>query len=503
MKRLIYLICVFFICGSVYAQAERESIEVTVYNENLALVKERRVVNLNKGLNHIRLMEIPAQIDATSVRFYSLKDPQGTFVKEQNYEYDLASDAKLLHRYLDKEIEVITKEGTHYEGTLIAGVRQFIQSNTWWDYNRQKQETKSEIAYSYGNLVIAKDKEKGPISIVQLQDNIREIKLPGLLQELITRPTLAWEIVSDKKGKHEFQINYLTKGMSWRADYTALINPYDTKLDLGAWTTINNHSGATFPQARVKLMAGEIAQLDRQRGRQIKGYVYGKGEEGPTPETRQVFEYHLYALDEITDLKNNQTKQIKLLSADGVPVEKFYVYDGVQMTQDRSWYFHRRDQRDYGIQTNKKVMVFLEFINSQNNGLGMPLPKGKIRMYKLDEDKSLEFIGEDEIDHTPGNERVRMRVGGAFDIIGERKQTDFKVIESNHIYDESFEIVVRNHKKEDIEVRVVEHLYRWSDWEMRQTSDSFLKTDSRTIEFRVKVPADGEKKLAYTVRYKW
>ena len=502
MKGLICVLVMLFVGGSVYARTEREGIEVTVYNEDLALVKERRMVELEKGVNHIRLMEIPAQIDATSVRFYSLKDPEGTFVKEQNYEYDLASDAKLLHRYLDKDIEVITKEGTHYEGTLIAGVKQYIQSKRWWNPARQRNETKSEISYSYGNLVVAKDKEKGPISIIQHPDNIREIKLPSLPEGLITKPTLAWDVVSNRAGRHECQINYLSKGMNWRADYTALINPDDTKLDLGAWTTINNHCGVTFPQARVKLMAGDVAQLDRS-GREIRAFVYGKGEGAPTVEGRQVFGYHLYALDEITDLKNNQTKQIKLLRADGVPVDKFYVYDGAQFTRDWSDYYHRREQRDYGIQTNKKVMVFLEFINSQRHGIGMPLPRGKVRMYKLDQDKSLEFIGEDEIDHTPGGERVRMRVGEAFDIVGERKQIDFKCIESNHIYDELFEIVVRNHKKEDVEVRIVEHLYRWSDWEIRETSHDYKKTDARTIEYRVEVPKGKQVITNYTVRYKW
>ena len=215
-----------------------------------------------------------------------------------------------------------------------------------------------------------------------------------------------------------------------------------------------------------------------------------------------MFEYHLYSLDETTTLKDNQTKQIKLMRVENVPMEKFYVYDGVQF--NRSHYdYHSRKQADYGILTNKKVMVYLEFINSKENGLGIPLTRGRMRMYKLDEDGSLEFIGEDRIDHTPANELVRVRVGCAFDIVGERRQMEFKVIEPNHIYDESFEIVLRNHKEEDVTVRIVEHLYRWSYWKIMMNSDPFLKTDLRTIEFRVKIEAGSEKKVDYTVRYSW
>ncbi len=504
MRRSVFLFAALFfvLSTNLYAESERKSVEVTVYNEDLGLVKEERSIVLKKGLNHIRLTDIPAQIEATSVRFHSLKSPLKTYVKEQNYEYDLASDAKLLHRYLDKSIQVITKDGNHYEGILISGVRQYVQTRSFWNYATQQQETKSEINYSYGNLVIARDREKGPISIVQLHDNVREIKLPSLPAGLITRPTLAWQLVSDTAGEHLCRLTYLTKGMNWRADYTALIHPDDTLLDLGAWVTINNHCGTTFDKARVKLMAGDVSRPGRERRPELRSYVYGKGEEGPAAEARTVFEYHLYALDEITDLKDNQTKQIKLLKADKVPIEKFYVYDGVLLRQD--WYrYGRQDNKSYGTQCDKKVMVFLEFVCSKKNGLGVALPRGIVRMYKRDEDGSLEFIGEDEIDHTPANERVRLRVGKTFDIVGERKQTDFTLIEPRHIYDESFEIAVRNQKKEEVQVRIVEHLYRWSDWEIRESSDPYIKTDSRTIEFRVKVPAGTEKKVTYTVRYKW
>jgi len=503
MRKLFSILLLLFAVFNVYAQ-QKANIEVTVYNEDLALVKEKREVTLQKGVNDIRLFDIPAQIDPTSVRFFSLIDPTGTFVKEQNYEYDLASDAKLLHKYLDKRIKVVTKDGERYEGTLISGVRQSVENRYVYNYRTQRNEPKSEIRYSYGNLVVAKDKEKGPIFVVQLNDNVREISLPSLPAGLITKPTLAWQVVSEEAGEHQCELNYLTKGMSWRADYTVLINEDDTMLDLGAWVTIDNHCGATFKDAKVKLMAGDVAMADQyQQRQQIRTYVYGKGTEEPTADTRQVFEYHLYSLDDISTLKDNQTKQVKLLRAEKVPVKKFYVYDGAQFTRDYYYYQHNRHQRDYGIQTNKKVLVYLEYVNSKNNNLGMPLPKGKARMYKKDEDGSLEFIGEDKIDHTPGNEIVRLRVGNAFDIVGERTQTSFECIKSGHIYDESFEIVVRNQKKEDVEVKIVEHLYRWSDWTITAKSDQFVKADSRTVEFDVKVPAGEEKRVTYTVRYEW
>ncbi len=503
MRKLFLILLLLFAAANLYAQ-QKANIEVTVYNEDLALIKEKREVTLEKGVNNIRLFDIPARIDPTSVRFFSLTDLMGTFVKEQNYEFDLASDARLLHKYLDKQIKVVTKDGERYEGTLISGVRQYVQNKYVYNYRTRRNEAKPEINYSYGNLVVAENKEKGPIFIVQLSDNVREITLPSLPAGLVTKPTLAWQVVSEKAGVHQCQLNYLTKGMSWRADYTVLINEDDTMLDLGAWVTIDNHCGATFKDARVKLMAGDVALADQyQQGRQIRTYVYGKGAEEPTADTRQVFEYHLYSLDEITTLKDNQTKQIKLFRVEKVPVSKFYVYDGVQFTRDYYDYYHRRDQRDYGVQTNKKVLVYLKYVNSKENGLGMPLPKGKVRMYKKDEDGSLEFIGEDKIDHTPANEIVRLRVGHAFDIVGERKQLSFECIKSGHIYDESFEIAVRNQKKEDVEVKIVEHLYRWSDWTITLKSVPFVKTDSRTIEFDVKIPAGGENKVNYTVRYEW
>jgi len=502
MKTIVCLLCLLLICNILYAKIERENIEVTIYNEDFALIKETRMVDLKEGINHIRLTDIPAQIDATSVRFLSLNDPQGTFVKEQNYEYDLASDAKLLHKYLDKEIEVITKDGNLYDGILVSGVNQNVKPQEVYNYQERSYKRESAIHYSYGNFVIAENTEKGPISIVQLEDNVKVIRLPSLPDELITKPALAWEIVSEETGVHQCQIHYLTNGIHWYADYTALINADDTELDLGTWVTIDNRSGATYKDARIKLMAGDVAQLDRYRSSRGFVYPYGESEEKISEETRGIFEYHLYSLGELTTLKDNQTKQVKLLRVENVSMEKFYVYDGVKFS-GRYDDYNNRHKGNYGIQSNKTVIVYLEFSNNKKNGLGMPLPRGRMRMYKLDEDNSLEFIGEDRIDHTPANELVRVRVGSAFDLVGERKQTEFEAIERNHIYDESFEIVLRNHKGEDVTIRVVEHLYRWSNWKIMMNSDPFIQTDSKTIEFRVNVASEEEKKVNYSVRYSW
>jgi len=511
MGRLILSgVLAFFtaLCVATAGAAEPENVELTVYNHDLGLVKEVRTLDLQKGLNEVRLEDVAAQLDPTSVTLVPIQAGTGTFVQEQNFEYDLASDAKLLFRYIGQPITVLTKEGKLHQGILIAGVDQNLGYRHDYDPLTGTNVPRPTLTYSYGNLVLAQDREKGPITIIQRQDNIREIELPSLPAGLITKPTLMWQMPAEKAGAQKCQLTYLTKGMEWRADYALLLNADDTRANVSGWVTLDNRSGKTFEDARVKLMAGDVAtdQQARQRGQQVQGYAYGQqAEQGPSQDTRQVFEYHMYGIEHPTTVRDNQTKQVKLLGADNVPVTKFYVYDGAQFGRFSGWdAYSYRENNEYGTECNKKVMVFVELVNTSTHGLGLALPRGKVRLFKQDQDKSVQFIGEDTVDHTPANELVRVRVGEAFDLVGERKQTDFQMIVSHHIYDESFEIAVRNQKKDEpVEVRVVEHLYRWSDWTITQSSQASTKTDSRTAEFRVKVPAGGEQKITYTVRYNW
>lgn len=505
------VILLLAVCAGGHAAAAgpaRESVELTIYNNDLGLVKEVRTLDLKKGLNEVRLEDVAALLDATSVTLVPLERKAGAYVQEQNFEYDLASDAKLLFRYINKPITVLTSEGKVHEGALIAGVTQKVHYSYEYDPLIQRNVRRKALKYSYGNLVLAKDGGEGPITIIQSRDNIREIQLPALPAGLVTKPTLMWEVVAQKAGMQKCLLKYLTKGMEWRADYSLLLNDDDTRANVNAWVTLDNRSGMSFEKARVKLMAGDVATEDqdaRRHGYRTRGYVYGRQPgAGPSQDTRQVFEYHLYGIEHATTVKNNQTKQVKLLNAEQVPVTKFYVYDGVRFQRYNPWqWYNYRERREFGTETNKKVMVFVEFVNTSKHGLGSALPRGKVRLFKQDKDRSVQFIGEDMVDHRPANELVRVRVGEAFDLVGERKQTEFKKI-TPCIYDESFEIAVRNQKKEgEVEVRVVEHLYRWYSWAVREKSHDFTKTDAQTIEFRVRIPAGGEEKITYRVRYNW
>ncbi len=454
------------------ARAQEPGVELTVYNSNLALVKDRRPMTLETGLNFVRFSDVASLIDPTSVHFRSLTDPEGTFVLEQNYEYDVVGSAKLLQKYLDEEITLVTEDGSVYTGVLLSGADDIILQGS-----------------------------DGQLTVVKLAQ-VREFQFPALPDGLITKPTLVWQLEAAEAGKHDVEVTYLTEGINWQADYVVVLNQDDDGLGLNGWVTVDNRSGAAYTDARLKLIAGDIHRVTSPQ--EVLGYLAGR-EAVPAPadqvEEREFFEYHLYEVQRPVTLKEQQTKQIEFVAADEVKAEKFFVYDG--LGGDYWWgYYGPITEPTYGPTSNSKVMVMLQFENSEEDGLGVPLPKGKVRVYKEDVDGSTEFVGEDEIDHTPKDERVRLYLGDAFDIVGERKQTDFKKLGERSL-EESFEISVRNHKQEAVEVRVVEHLYRWSEWEIVDASEDYTKLDARTIEFRANVPKDGEVTITYTVRYRW
>ncbi|MFC2030016.1 DUF4139 domain-containing protein [Chloroflexota bacterium] len=453
--------------------AQDEGLELAVYNQNLALVKDHRRLDLSQGLNDVRFADVAAQIDPTSVHFRSLDDPDGTVVLEQNYEYDIVGSAKLLQKYVDLEIGVVTKDGDEYTGTLLSGADDVILQ--------------------------AAD---GQVTVIKL-GQIQEFAFPALPEGLITRPTLVWQLESAGGGSQEVEVTYLTGGVNWRADYIVVLADDDRALGLDGWVTLDNRSGTSYPDAKLKLIAGDIHRAPEE------GYVvedemrYAAMESAPAPqvEERAFFEYHLYEIQRPVTVKDQQTKQIEFVTGSEVPADKFFVYDGSQM-RPRS-YYQPVDDPSYGTASNKKVMVMLEFENSEGAGLGVPLPKGKVRVYKKDIDGSTLLVGEDAIDHTPKDEQVRLYIGDAFDIVGERVQTDFRVDYDEDWMEETFEITLRNHKDEDVEVRVVEHMFRWVEWKILEESHRHDKTDARTIEYRVPVKADGETTVTYTVRYTW
>jgi hypothetical protein len=457
------------------AERQEEGVALTIYNQNFGVVREKRKVDVPEKIGTIRFTDVAAQIDGTSVQFKSLTDPNAT-VLEQNYEYDLVSADKLLEKYIDKQIAVLTKDGSRYAGNLLS-----------FDSNQ---------------LVIRQYGDKGDIVMVQRGDNVKDIQFGALPEGLITKPTLVWKLATEKVGQQLVEVAYQTAGINWQADYNAVLNANDTALDLGGWVTINNQSGATYKDAKLKLIAGDVrhAQPPRPRAMAMRGPTALGAAEGF--EEKAFFEYHLYTLGRPATVAQNQTKQIELLKAADVPVKKVFLYDGAPQYR---FYGGLINDANYGSEEgNKKVNVIIEVRNSKDNHMGMALPKGKVRLYKRDEaDGSLEFIGEDQIDHTPKDETVKLHIGDAFDIVGERKRTDVKIDMGRHIIIESFEIRVRNHKTEPVDVLVKETLYRWNNWEITESNQKWAKYDSNTIHFPVKVDKDGEQVIAYTVKYTW
>ena len=423
--------------------------EVTVYNNNLALVKEQRELDLKSGVNHIEYTDVASRIDPTSVMFEDTKN-KNTVVLEQNYEYDLVSTYKLLEKYLGKEITVTDEQGEAYTGTLLS---------------------------SSGGAVLRR--EDG--TVVSLKD-VSKVEYPDAAG-LLTKPTLVWEIHSPVAGKRDVLTSYLTGGLDWEADYIFKTNADDTKADITGWVSIDNRAGTTYENAKLKLVAGEVHRV-YEAPRVMYDYAVEEVAMDSAPQEKGfseegLFEYHLYTLDRPATLKNNQVKQLALLSADSVPVEKELVFDA---------------------QKSDKVQVVLNLENSEAKGLGMPLPAGTVRVYKADSEGQLQFLGEDSIDHTPKDEDIEVVVGNAFDVTGERVQTNYDRV-SDNVRRESYEIKLKNHKTEAQNVTVVEHFY--GGWEILKSSDEYEKTDAFTVEWEVTIPADGEKTVSYTVENRY
>lgn len=455
------------------AEASSSGVALTVYNQGTALVRDRRQFDLDQGLNELRFGDVAASIDPTSVLFTSLTDPQGTSVLEQNYEFDLVGAAALLEKYIDEEIRVVTQDGTLYTGTLLSG--------------------RGDIILQDGD---------GRVTVVGA-DDIQEFSFPALPEGLITKPTLVWRLLASRDGQQDVEITYLTGGVSWQADYVVRLAADDGAIDLDGWVTVSNTSGATFQDALLKLVAGDLQRLAQAKAAGMLDAM----EALPTAaaaqvEQREFFEYHLYDVPRAVTVRDNETKQIEFVRAPGVAAQKFFVYDGLQC-QAYYWYcaYSGYPQTDpsYGVVSNPKIMVMVEF---DTDDVDADLPRGRVRVYQDDIDGASLLVGEDTIDHTPKGETVRLYVGDAFDIVGERIQTDFSLPSSKSV-EETYRIVLRNHKDEAVEVRVVEHLFRWSNWRILRSSHDYEEMDSSNIEFRVRVPAEGETEVTYTVLYTW
>jgi len=452
IRKIIILLGVTIMSVQTVAAATQE-VALTVYNNNLGLVKDKREMALENGVSTIQFKDVAMRIDPTSVHFKSLTAPDKVMILEQNYEYDLINTSKLLQKYLDQEINVITKE-QNYLGQLLSTA-------------------KTEIMLREKN---------GTIRVIN-QEAILNLEFPALPTGLITRPTLVWLIDTKKAGTHQTEISYLTEGINWHAEYVAVSKTNDTELDLSSWVSIDNQSGATYQNARLKLVAGDVHRVEKKRYTRPVREMAVMAAAGPDQqfEEKEFFEYHLYTLQRPTTVNDNQIKQISLFPTTTASVKKIYIFDG-------QYY-------------ENKIRVHLEFKNSKDKGLGMPLPAGKIRVYKEDEaDKSLEFIGEDEIKHTPKDENVRVFLGNAFDIVGERAQKSRNQL-GKRSRDEEYEIKIRNHKSVPVQVVVVEHA--WGDWQIRNASHAHQKKDANTFEFTIDVPKDGETVITYTILLRW
>lgn len=458
------------------------------YNPNVeipgyAMVRQDRRMDLPASGGTVQFTDVAAKIEPTTVSFASLTDPAGTRVLEQSFQFDLVSPEKLMERYLDKEVTVTQVRGDKAEeirGTLL----------------------------SYGQGLVLRDGD-GRVHMISGQQAVRFPDLPG---GLITRPTLVWKLATPKPGPHDTRVTYQTGGITWWADYNLIFtegaDANSGVLDVGAWVSILNKSGAGYTDAKLKLVAGDVHRaqppMPMARGR-MRASVMADGavpEQGFTE--KSFFEYHLYTLGRPTTLPDNSTQQLESFpTARGVKCEKVLVYFG-QAPEFRSFSGGLLTERQYGNTGNKKVDIYLRFKNEQAAGMGMPLPAGRIRVSKLDPaDKSLEFIGEDAIDHTPKDEHVLIQMGSAFDVVGERRQVDFALDTGRKTMTEIVEIKVRNHKAQPVKVIVRETMYRWSQWEIVESSQKHDKVDARTVEFPVTIEPDQESMVTYTVKYTW
>ncbi|PYN76825.1 MAG: DUF4139 domain-containing protein [Candidatus Rokuibacteriota bacterium] len=436
---------------------DQREVMVTIYNGNLGLVKDLRETRLPAGVSEVQFMDVAAQIDPTTVHLKSLTDAPGLKILEQNYEYDLLTSQKLMEKYVGRKVRLYQTDGTFHEATLLST-------------NGPVFEINGQIHMGhYGRLV-----------------------LPALPDNLVAKPTLVWLLRNQTARPQRVEASYLTGGITWKADYVMVLNAADTLSDLTGWVTIDNKSGATYGNAALKLVAGDVnrAPEPRRDGRllEVAAKAQSMADASRDFKSEGFFEYHLYTLDGRTTIKDNQTKQLSLLAATEVPIAKDLIYYGAQ-----DYY-----RNAYGVPvSNQKVGVYLEVKNSRENRLGLPLPKGKIRVYKADGSGSQQFIGEDWI---PKDERVKIKMGNAFDLVGERTQKDFKKVASN-LYEVEWEISLRNHKSQAQTVTVIEPVP--GDWQVLASNHSYEKIEAHTLKYQIAVPKEGAAKIAYRVRIRF
>ena len=496
---------------SVFASDTAEELKgdspaLTIYNQQFAVVRQKLPLDLRSGVNHVQVTDITAHLEPDSVILRPLDPGRHIQILEQNYRNDPVSQQLLLSLNEGKTIDFLE---TDKDGAVRTVQGKIIRSG-YVPHNAAFQMYGAE--YAAQQAAVAQGSEQPIIEVNgKLQFSLPgQPVFPALADDTVLKPTLSWELLSDKPGATSAEFSYVTGGMNWNASYNVIAPPKSSVLEMVGWVTLDNQSGKTFRDARLKLMAGDVNKVAPPGAAVMGGAVgfgsgIGGGQFGP-PVTEKTFdEYHLYTLEHATTLHDRETKQVEMVRAAGIQSKALYVYDGLKVDQNyQNWPMESiRQQESYGILSNPKVWVMQEFKNSSDNHLGMPLPKGRVRFYRRDDDGQLEFTGENNIDHTPKDETIRLYTGNAFDMTGERIRTGYRADFNGGWLDESFEIKVRNHKSEPVEVRIVEHLYRWTNWDILKNSDPFKKVDSRTMEFLAQIPAGGEKTVSYKVHYSW
>jgi len=446
---------------------DQTDLSVTVYNSNIALVRDVRNLSLPSGVFRLKLMDIAATVNPATVHFRSLNEPDKLGVLEQNYEYDLLEPAKLLHKYVGKEVTL---------------VRSYMDNGT-----TKREEIKATLLADNNGPVwkIGNDIVTGGYA--------ESYRFPEVPANLFDRPTLLMSLENSGSRKQQIEASYLAGNLSWNSDYVLTVGREDKAADLDGWVTLINNSGTAFRNARLQLVAGDLNRIQpAPASMQARDMVMAKAARAEQFAQENFSEYHLYTLGRKSSVEDKETKQISLLEASGVPVEKRFVING------QNFYYH--NQQNPGTPIKDNVMVFYKFKNEEKSGLGMPMPAGNVRVYQKDSKGNILFVGEDRIDHTPKDEALNIHIGNAFDVISERKQTDYKRVDT-HLWEMEFEITLRNHKDSPITVEVNEPI--GGDWEMLTSSYKYTKTAAWAAQFNVPVAANGTSLLKYRIRARW
>ena len=440
---------------------DQTELALTVYNSDLALVRDVRTLRLPRGVSDLRFMDVAATVNPATVHFRSLTEPARLGVLEQNYEYDLLEPEKLLHKYVGRDVTLV-RHGSKGEEAITARLLSYNNAPVW----------------QIGNEIVTG----------MHADHIRFPELPG---NLFARPTLIWSLNNEGGTSHRVEASYLATKLSWNADYVLTVARDDRIADLDGWVTVRNGSGTAFRNASLQLVAGELNRV-RQMFDRMEADVQLRAAAPAASEAmaQEAFsDYHLYTLPRKTSVNNNQTKQVSMLDASEFPVVKRYVVNGQA--------FYYRNAQNPGAPIKDVVQVFYQFKNEKAVGLGMPMPAGTVRVYQADSKGGVQFVGEDRIGHTPKDETLKLKIGNAFDVVAERKQVDFQRIAPN-VYDVEYEVVLRNHKTAPITVEVNEPI--GGTWRILRSTHQATKTDAWAAQFNVPVAADGEVKVNYRLR---